>query len=318
MNQLKSAFVTGITGQDGRYLSSALLSDGYSVTGLSRNPDATIPGVTVVVGDVSDTRLIDDIIKNVRPQEVYNLAGIHHPHHRELESNNHFELAIKTNAIGPLNILKAISRSSPDSRFFQAGSSEVFDKSFAIQTITTPMKVHTAYGCSKIMAKNIVDYYRDCKGVFATNGFLFNHESPYRSQKFVTTKVVRTAVRIHFGIDKMLNIGSLESQRDWGHAKDYVSAMRLAIQHENPKDWIIASGHTRTIRQLCDYVFSSLGMDYNKYVIEDPKLKKDEFPGAAGDISITKKELGWEPKYTFEQMLDEMIRHWLEMEKTYG
>lgn len=318
MNQLKSAFITGITGQDGRYLSSALLSDGYNVTGLSRNPNTTIPGVTVIVGDVSDARLIDDIIKNVRPQEVYNLAGVHHSHHRESESNDHFELAIKTNTIGPLNILKAISRSSPDSRFFQAGSSEVFDKSFAVQTTTTPMKTHTAYGCSKIMAKNIIDYYRDCESVFATNGFLFNHESPYRSQKFVTAKVVRTAVRIHLGIDKVLSIGSLDSQRDWGHAKDYVSAMRLAIQHKDPKDWIIASGHTKTVRQLCNHVFSSLGMDYNEYVIEDPKLKKDKFPGAAGDISITKKELGWEPRYTFEQMLDEMIGYWLEMEKTNG
>jgi len=316
---LKSAFITGITGQDGRYLSNSLLSDGYKVVGLSRDPNAIVPGATMVAGDVSDPELIDDIIKNVRPQEVYNLAGIHHSHHRESESkSSHFAAAIKTNTTGPLNILKSISHSSPDSRFFQAGSSEVFDKSFAVQTITTPMKSHTAYGCSKIMAKNIVDYYRECEGIFATNGFLFNHESPYRSQKFVTTKIVRTAVRIYLGIDKTLRIGSLESQRDWGHAKDYVNAMRLAIQYKEPKDWIIASGCTKTIEQLCNHVFLSLGMNYDEYVIEDPTFKKDIFPGAAGDISITKKDLGWEPSYTFEQMLDEMIKYWIEMEKKNG
>ena len=316
---MKSAFITGIAGQDGRYLSDSLLSDGYSVVGLSRNSNTIVPGATVVAGDVSDAELIDDIIKNVRPQEVYNLAGIHHSRHRDPESkSNHFATAIKTNTIGPLNILKAISQLSPDSRFFQAGSSEVFDKSFAIQKVTTPMKSHTAYGCSKIMAKNIVDYYRECEGVFATNGFLFNHESPYRSKKFVTTKVVRTAVRIHLGIDKALSIGSLESQRDWGHAKDYVEAMKLAIRYKEPKDWIIASGSTKTLKQLCSHVFSSLGMDYRKYVVENSAFKKDIFPGAAGDSSITKKDLCWEPSYTFEQMLDEMIEYWIIMEKKNG
>lgn len=319
MTRLKTAFITGITGQDGKYLSESLLSDGYSVVGLSRNADTVVLGATVITGDVSDEKLIDEIIKDVKPHEVYNLAGIHRSHHRGAESEaSHLTAVIKTNTIGPLNILKAISHVSPDSRFFQAGSSEVFDKSFDIQTITTPTKPTNAYGYSKIIAKNIVNYYRDHEGIFAVNGFLFNHESPYRSQKFVTTKVVRAAVRIHLGIDKKLSIGSLDSRRDWGHAKDYTNAMRLALQYKRPKDWIIASGSTRSVRELCRYVFLNLGMDYNKYVIEDTSFKKEIYPGRAGDISSTTKDLGWTPDYTFEQMLDEMIEHWIEMEKENG
>ena len=287
---MRTALITGITGQDGRYLSESLLSDGYRVVGLSRNSKANVPGATVITGDVSDDCLVDSIIKGLKPHEIYNLAGVHRSYHDKYsEVSDQLDYVIKTNTIGPINILKAVSNSSRKSRFFQAGSSEVFDKTADICTTSTPLKVSSAYGCSKIMAQNVVEYYRECEGIFAINGFLFNHESPRRTENFVTTKIVRTAVRISLGIDKELKIGNLSSKRDWGHAKDHTNAMRLALNYSEPKDWIIASGNKKSVRDLCEYVFSSLGMNYNDYVVENSSLKRKADVGITGDVSYTKE-----------------------------
>ena len=316
---MKTAFITGIAGQDGKYLSKSLLSDGYKVIGLSRNNNTSVLGATVITGDVSNESLVNGIIKDIKPHEVYNLAGVHRAyHHDNNEKIDQLSYAIKTNTIGPLNILRAISNFSKDSKFFQAGSSEVFDKSVEVCTTSTPVKVSSAYGCSKIMAQSIVQYYRECEGIFAVNGFLFNHESPERPPNFVTTKIIRTAVRISLGLDKKLKIGNLDSKRDWGHAKDYTDAMRLTLGYDEPRDWIIASGSKRSVRDLCKYVFSSLAMDYNEYIVENNDLKREDDIGHVGDVSYTKKELRWKTNYTFEQMLDEMIEYWTIVEKTNG
>ena len=179
----------------------------------------------------------------------------------------------------------------------------------------TPRAVSSEYSCSKIMAENIVKYYRKCEGLFAVNGILFNHESPRRSGNFVTTKVVRTAVRISLGLDHKLEIGNLDAERDWGHAKDYVEAMKLSIRYKLARDWIIASGKKHSVRYICEYVFSRLGMKYRDHVVEKKHLKRQEDISRVGDINETLDNLRWVQKYTFEQMLDEMIDYWMTMEK---
>ena len=316
----KKALITGITGQDGSYLAEHLLSLGYEVHGLIRRNsitehqqsrlDSIADKIHNQYGDVSDVSSIDSVMMRVKPDEVYNLAAQSHV-------RISFEVpqyTVQTNAVGTLNVLESMRSHAPASRFYQASSSEMFGNSVdpdGKQRESTRMTPVSPYGCSKLFAYSIVRNYRNAYKLFASNGILFNHESPRRASNFVTTKIIKNAVLISMGKLDKLELGNLDSQRDWGHSKDYVRAMRLILQHPTPDDFVISTGETHTIRQFCEIVFRKLGLDYKKYVVQNPKfMRPEELNYLCGDCSKAKKILGWKPEYTFDSMVDEMIEEW--------
>jgi GDPmannose 4,6-dehydratase len=223
---------------------------------------------------------------------------------------------IKTNALGVLNMLECLRQEAPQARFYQASSSEMFGNSIDadhFQRLTTPMTPVSPYGCSKVMGFNLTRHYRDAYGLHASNGVLFNHESPRRGTNFVTNKVVKTAVEIKTGRAKVLELGNLDSCRDWGHSADYVRAMHQIVTHATPRDWIVAMGESHSVRELCAYVFSALDMNYEDYVVQNQKfIRPEELKFLKGDSTDIRQVLGWQPVYTFETMLDEMIEYWLQ------
>lgn len=314
------ALITGIAGQDGSYLSEYLLSLGYEVYGIVRRNsvcenqhsrlDHILDKIEIYYGDVLDTSSIYKVFELVQPDEVYNLAG--QSHVRISFDMPQFTSAV--NALGTLNVLECFRILCPKARFYQAGSSEIFGNSIdkdGFQREMTPMCPVSPYGCSKLFAHSIVKNYRKSYGLFASNGILFNHESPRRGVNFVTNKVVKTAVEIKFGLKSKLELGNLDSYRDWGHAKDYVRAMHLILNNNNPDDFVIATGCSHSVRQLCDYVFSKLGMNYEDYVVQNPKyFRPEELQYLKGDATKAKSLLGWQSLVTFEVMLDEMIDFW--------
>jgi GDPmannose 4,6-dehydratase len=212
-------------------------------------------------------------------------------------------------------MLEAYRQFAPSAKFYQASSSEMFGNSIdsdGVQRLTTPMTPVSPYGCSKVMGFNLTRHYRDAYKLHACNGILFNHESPRRGTNFVTNKVVKTAVEIKKGLVDKLELGNLDSSRDWGHSYDYVRAMHLLLNHNTPKDWVVATGESHTVRDLCKYVFESLDMNYENYVVQNQKfLRPEELKYLRGDSAPIRSELGWKPVYTFETMLDEMIAHWM-------
>jgi GDPmannose 4,6-dehydratase len=222
---------------------------------------------------------------------------------------------IKTNSLGVLNMLEAYRQFCPEAKFYQASSSEMFGNSIdsdGVQRLTTPMTPVSPYGCSKVMGYNLTRHYRDAYKLHACNGILFNHESPRRGTNFVTNKVVKTAVEIKRGLTDKLELGNLDSSRDWGHSYDYVRAMHLITNSDAPRDWVVATGQSHTVRDLCKYVFDSLDMNYEDYVVQNQKfLRPEELKFLKGDSAPIRNELGWKPVYTFETMLDEMIAHWM-------
>jgi GDPmannose 4,6-dehydratase len=221
---------------------------------------------------------------------------------------------IKTNSLGTLNILEAIRNTAPQSKFYQASSSEMFGNNIdddGFQRLSTPMNPVSPYGSSKLMSYNITKQYRTGYKLHTCNGILFNHESPRRGTTFVTNKVVKTAVEIKYGIKNVLELGNLDSYRDWGHSYDYVRAMHLILNYESPRDWVVSTGETKSVRDLCEYTFTQLGMNYKDYVIQDEKyFRKEEVNYLRGDSTEIRETLGWNPKYTFNSMIDEMIDFW--------
>jgi GDPmannose 4,6-dehydratase len=316
----KVALITGITGQDGSYLSEYLLELGYEVHGIVRrlsvaeNQTKRIQHVddhiTCHYGDLVDEHSLYRIIEEVQPDEVYNLAAMSHVR----VSFDVPSFTIKTNSLGVLNILEALRTRSPHSKFYQASSSEMFGNSIdedKFQRLTTPMIPVSPYGASKLMGYNLTRQYREGYKLHSCNGVLFNHESPRRGTNFVTNKVVKSAVSIKLGLQEKLELGNLDSYRDWGHSYDYVRAMHLILNHEIPKDWIVSTGDAKSVRDLCDYTFKFLGLNYMDYVIQQDKyLRKEEVNYLCGDSSEIRNTLGWKPKYTFEMMIDEMINYW--------
>jgi GDPmannose 4,6-dehydratase len=318
----KTALITGISGQDGSYLAELLIQEGYKVVGLLRRQSVAENQTTrlsapslegnleLIYSDLLDESSIFKVVNHYKPDEIYNLAAMSHVR----ISFDVPAFTVKTNAIGVLNLLEAIRNFSPESKFYQASSSEMFGNSVdedGSQRLTTPMNPVSPYGCSKLMAYKLNSHYRNAYNLHLTSGILFNHESPRRGSNFITNKVVKGAVLIKKGLEKNLYLGNLDSKRDWGHSYDYVRAIYKIMQYETARDWIVATGSTRSVRELCDYVFKKLDMEYSEKVKFDPKfLRSEELKYLRGDPTETKALLGWEPKYTFELMIDEMIEYW--------
>jgi len=319
---MKKVLITGITGQDGSYLSELLLEKGYDVHGLVRrhsNVDDQFKRIEHIrdkielhYGDVSDSHSIYNVLESTRPDEIYNLAAQSHVR----ISFDMPQYTFDVNSTGVLHILETCKNILPKTKVYQASSSEIFGNRIDIdgfQREGTYKEPVSPYGCSKLLAHNLIGHYRRAYGMFACSGILFNHESPRRGLNFVTNKVVRSAVEIKKGMKNKLILGNLDARRDWGHAKDYVKAMYLMMQYYRPDDWVISTGETHSVRGLCDYVFKKLDMDYNDYVVTDKKfLRPEELNELKGMSVMARKSLKWEAEYTFESMLDEMIEYWNE------
>jgi GDPmannose 4,6-dehydratase len=318
---MKKVLLFGASGQDGSYLSEFLLEQGYEVHGMVRRHSVSEnqsyrlnhikDSLKLYYGDITDASNVFNLINKVQPDEIYNLAAQSHVR----ISFDMPGFTTQVNTQGVLNILEAVRCINSDIKIYQASSSEMFGNSMDddnYQRITTPMKPVSPYGCSKLSAHNLVQNYRNAYNMFIVSGILFNHESPRRGTNFVTAKVVNGAVRIKKGISKTLALGNLDSARDWGHSQDYVKAMHLMLQNTSPQDYVVATGISHTIRELCDYVFSRLGMKYQDYVVLDESyLRPEELHVLKGDSSPITNDLFWKPKYTFESLLDEMIDYWV-------
>lgn len=298
------AFITGVTGQDGRYLSDLLIEKGYEVYGLVRRSSQPreVPSVNVIEGDVTDPG-ITDVIAKISPDEIYNLAAMTHVGGSFGIPSYTFEV----NAKGTLNVLEGAKKCG--AKFYQASTSELFGTSPAPQSEKTPFYPRSPYGVSKLAAYWLVVNYRESYGIHAVNGILFNHESPLRGDDFVTQKVCKAVAEIKYGTRKKVKLGNLDAKRDWGHAKDFVKGMWLMLQ-KTPDDFVLATGETRTVREMVRYAFSLCDLDYKEFVEIDPSLfRPAEIPILLGDSSKARKELGWEPEYNFHSLIEEMLEH---------
>ena len=316
---MKTAFITGIAGQDGSYLSELLIEKGYRVTGIIRRNSTVehqrdrishLNNMELEYGDLLDQSSLENALRKFEPDEIYNLGAQSHVR----ISSDIPQFTVQTNALGVLNLLESYKRVCPESKFYQASSSEMFGSSVdedGFQRETSIMTPVSPYGCSKVFGFNITRYYRHAFGLHTCNGILFNHESPRRGSNFVTNKVVKAAVEISLGLRKQLELGNMDSFRDWGHSKDYVKAMHLMLQNPTPSDWVVATGETRSVRDMCIYVFSQLNLNYQDYVVQNAKfLRPQELAYLRGDSTKIRTELNWKPEYTFETLMDEMIEFW--------
>lgn len=317
----RKAFITGIAGQDGSYLAEHLLEKDYQVFGIIRrnstpehqeNRIADLDGkIETMYGDLMDPSSLEHYIRIIQPDEIYNLAAQSHVR----ISFDIPQFTALVNAMGTMNILEAVKKFTPGSKFYQASSSEMFGNTIdpdGYQRETTPMHPTSPYGCAKVFSYNLTKHYRNAYKMFASNGILFNHESPRRGSNFVTNKIIKAAVRIKLGLQNDLVLGNMDSFRDWGHSYDYVRAMVNILEYDKPEDFVIATGQTHSVRELCEYVFKKLELDYKQYIKQDAKfMRPEELKYLRGDSSKARTTLGWFPTYTFETLLDEMIESWL-------
>jgi len=324
---MKKAFITGITGQDGSYLAELLLCKGYEVHGLIRrastfntdridhlyrdyhDPDACI---YLYYGDLSVSGQLTDLLHAIRPDEIYHLGAQSHVR----VSFDMPEYTGDVTGLGTLRLLEAIRKTGMKTKFYQASSSEMFGAAPPPQNEITPFQPQSPYAAAKVYAYHMVKNYRSAYNIFACNGILFNHESPRRGETFVTRKITRAATQIKLGLKNTLFLGNMEAKRDWGFAADFVEAMWLMMQQDEPDDYVIATGETHSVREFVEIVFGKLGLDYKRHVSIDPKyFRPTEVDILLGDATKAKKKLGWTPKVTFEQLIDMMIEADMEMAK---
>jgi len=324
---VKKALITGINGQDGSYLSELLLERGYEVYGiLKRNSvaenqtarlDHIFKDLKLEYADMLDMASLIRVLQTAQPDEIYNLAAQSHV-------RISFDQPIYTAQVvglGVLNLLESVKLTDRDIKVYQASSSEMFGNSIdddGFQRETTPMYPASPYGCAKVYAYNISRNYRNAYDMFISNGILFNHESPRRGTNFVTNKVVKEAVKIKYGLSDKLLLGNLDATRDWGHAKDYVRAMVMILEQGIPGDYVCATGISHSVKELCEYTFSKIGLDYNDYIgIDEKYFRPEELVHLKGD-ALKLKSIGFKAEYTFETMLDEMINWWEDYYKKFN
>jgi GDPmannose 4,6-dehydratase len=316
----KKALITGITGQDGSYLAELLLARGYEVHGLIRrastfntgrldpiyaDPHAVKNRLLLHYGDLSDASGLSRLLGKIQPDELYNLAAQSHVR----VSFDAPEYTTDVGATGTVRLLEAIRESGINPRFYQASSSEMFGKVREIpQTETTPFHPRSPYGCAKVYSFWITVNYRESYGLHASNGILFNHESPRRGETFVTRKITRAVAHIQAGLQHKLYLGNLEAKRDWGYAKEYVEAMWLMLQQDKPDDYVVATNETHSIREFLDLAFGHVKLDWRKHVEIDPRYYRPaEVDLLIGDYSKAKRLLGWEPKTKFADLVRLMV-----------
>jgi GDPmannose 4,6-dehydratase len=317
----RRALITGIAGQDGSYLAEYLLDQGFEVHGMVRrnstpeHQESRLDhlGTSVVThyGDMLDISSLIKLVTEIRPTLIFNLAAQSHV-------RVSFELpqfTSQVNALGALNLLDVVRQVSPNIKLYQASSSEMFGDSVdpdSFQRETTPMHPVSPYGVAKLFAYHAVRNYRKAYGLFASNGILFNHESPRRGSNFVTSKIVKRACEIKLGLATQLELGNMDSSRDWGHSRDYVKAMVAILNHNEPDDFVIATGETHTVREFAQAVFNQLGLNYQDHVIQNKKyMRPEELPYLRGDSSKARRVLNWRPTVSFEELVSEMVESWL-------
>ena len=324
----KKALITGITGQDGSYLAELLLEKGYDVHGIIRRSssfntaridplyqDPHVPNVRLrlIYGDLNDASSLNNILRTIQPNEIYNLGAQSHVR----VSFDVPEYTAEVTGVGTVRLLEAIRESGQNPKFYQASSSEMFGKVREIpQRETTPFYPRSPYGAAKLYAHWITVNYREAYNLFACSGILFNHESPRRGETFVTRKITKAAARIKLGLQQDLYLGNLDAKRDWGYAGDYVQAMWLMLQQDQPDDYVIATGETHTVREFLGVVFDHLNLDWKRHVMIDPKyFRPTEVDVLMGDAGKAKRQINWEPKVRFKELATMMVDADLRMEK---
>ena len=325
---MKKALITGITGQDGSYLAEFLLGKGYEVYGIIRRSSSFNTGridpiyedphvphrrLELVYGDLNDASSLNHIIRRIQPDEIYNLGAQSHVR----VSFDIPEYTGEITGLGTIRLLEAIRESGLKPKFYQASSSEMFGKVQDVpQRETTPFYPRSPYGAAKVYAYWVTVNYREAYGLFACNGILFNHESPRRGETFVTRKITKAAARIKLGVQQDLFLGNLDAKRDWGFAGDYVEAMWMMLQTEVPTDYVIATGETHTVKEMLELAFDRLKLDWKKHIKIDQKYyRPTEVDLLIGDASKAKKELGWQPKVHFQELIAMMVDADLVIEK---
>ena len=310
---MPTALITGITGQDGSYLAEFLLARGYKVVGIVRRSSTTpyerishlIDRVELVSADLLDQTSLTDVVSESKPDEIYNLAA------QSFVQTSWTQpvLTGEFTALGVTRMLEAVKKAAPNARFYQASSSEMFGKVHeSPQRESTPFYPRSPYGVAKVYGHWITVNYRESFALYAVSGILFNHESPRRGLEFVTRKVTDGVARIKLGLAKEIRLGNLEARRDWGYAGDYVEAMWLMLQQDVPDDYVVGTGHTWSVRQLCEIAFAHVGLDYDDYIVQDERFfRPAEVDLLVADADKARKVLGWEPKVSFQQLVAQMV-----------